>query len=623
MQQPRESRYPVSFLLATLVLVLLLVPVRVGGAAGELPAQVDPDEAIFAEPGIRMALGNLMPPRLFGHPGSLTIIAVALADRALYVWGVSQRWWSGLTEFADALRRDSSVLLLVGRQLSGLVGIWTVAALVLLLRRLGLDGPTSVGGGVLCALSVLHLQLSWLVRPDMYQGLMAVLTAHAAIGMAQRGATRDYLMVGACAGLAGACRYPGIMALALVPVAHALTSRVHRESVDAAGTEARNRRITALLLVGAGMISIAAGATWRHVWLEEPPFDSMPPSWRDGDVFLRRQMRLAGAGLILCAPIAVARGRASQVLLGILWDRRPYAALGAAAAAFLAVTPDFLVRFDRAVQGIVWAAKSDHPHALGQPGLGNLLWYAGALATDLGVPVLVLALACLLKVLVSGPLSCRVVSALPLAYLAFMSLGMTRYARYLIPVVPFVAGAAAASLGALATLATRGGRPWRGLALAVAIVLVGAAPAMRLRNAVARRALQNTQVAATAWLLEHAPAGSRILTEEQTTLSMLGTRFRVRETFSMADDAKVAEPGRYDYVVTSGPVEGESYRERLRAQLTSTRPLAARFDGSGPLWRGLDVFIYAPPRQGKSGLAEQPAPGEEKATSARSGSRRD
>jgi len=585
----RPLTYPASLWIGLFVLVCLLTPVRFSGTFQDLPYQLDPDEPLFMEPAAFMAGGHLFPNRMLIHPASLTVETLAVAYRVLVWHGKSAGYFQDSKGFFEKVRQQPGPLLLVGRICTVWVGVLVTVCLVFLLHRLGLDPWASLAGGSLHALSSLYLEFSRQVRADFWLTLMLLLSLHALLTVFRRGLTRDYLLAGLFLGLATACKYGAVVGFALVPMVHLMAGRFYREPDGVDPTDDYRRRVTALVVVGVGLALAVHGWTWQHQWLTFLPFSQFPPSWRDGAAFIKRQLVLMGTVVVLIGLSIPIRGRISRATLSVLWDRRPYLLGVAAVAGFLATTPDFLARFEIAVQCIVLFCKSYHPRASGSPGIGNALYYLwGPMASDMGIVALLSSLIVLILVVWRGAAEHRLIAGFAALYFGLVCLGRARWDRYILPLSPLIAAGATMALFQLnRALARTPARPF--LMLLATCVVFGEPFTQAIRDVSCR--LPDSQVVATEWFLENARPKCRVLIEEHAMC--LGTNpFAVRDVFSIVDDPRALKPGQYDYIVTSSAVRGEENWEETYRRLAATYPVRMRFSPSDGTCRGATVTIY-------------------------------
>jgi 4-amino-4-deoxy-L-arabinose transferase-like glycosyltransferase len=205
-----------SLLLAGILVVSLLL--RLWGSGFGLPAytRYHPDEqALVTRAAAILWTGDWNLQR-FNYPPFYAYIQ-ALAYAAYFLWGASRGLWTEVPPFAVPQ------YYLVGRLLSALVGIITVLVVYyvgreMLSRRASLTAAALLGG------SYLHIIHSHYATFDVMIGLLAALTLLFSILIRTRREAHWYLLAGLCAGLAGATKYNGAVALVIPLVAHVLAT---------------------------------------------------------------------------------------------------------------------------------------------------------------------------------------------------------------------------------------------------------------------------------------------------------------------------------------------------------------------------------------------------------------
>lgn len=113
---------------------------------------------------------------------------------------------------------DHHELLVLARWLTTVLSVSTVGLVILLGRRLCGYGA-GLAAGVIIAVLPLHTRFSHLATLDVPLTFWLTLSLFFAVGIVRRGAWRDYLVAGLCAGLAMSTKYPGVAGLAVVVAA--------------------------------------------------------------------------------------------------------------------------------------------------------------------------------------------------------------------------------------------------------------------------------------------------------------------------------------------------------------------------------------------------------------------
>lgn len=165
-----------------------------------------------------------------------------------------------LGQYDERLRRYDSVIV-TGRAVSAVIGVFTVILLVFLGARL-YDRRVGLLAGFLLAACVLHVQNSHYMTTDVFLTFLVTLALYLLIGVVQRGWTRDYVFAGIAIGLATATKFSALPLLAPLGVAGLL--RMVEE-----------RRGLPVLLKGvlaAGCIVLAFAAGQPYAFLDYPNY---------------------------------------------------------------------------------------------------------------------------------------------------------------------------------------------------------------------------------------------------------------------------------------------------------------------------------------------------------------
>lgn len=201
---------------ALTTIVALALALRLWNIDFGLPDWYHPDEPLKARIVADMAAGDL-DPQYFYHP-SFILYAAALAHRA----------WRSAGGEAD--ERSAAV---AGRTVVALLGAATVPLIYLLGRRLG--GPAAgLLAALLLTLAPLHVVCSHYLKEDVPLAFWAVAAFLACLRVAERGRKRDYLVAGFVAGLGAGTKYPGLLLVGLIWLAHREQRLVPRVATEAA-----------------------------------------------------------------------------------------------------------------------------------------------------------------------------------------------------------------------------------------------------------------------------------------------------------------------------------------------------------------------------------------------------
>jgi 4-amino-4-deoxy-L-arabinose transferase-like glycosyltransferase len=167
-----------------------------------LPEFFHPDEPIKAQKALSIAGGDLNP-HYFWHP-SFMLYATAGAVR-LFAWNDGPP--------------DPARVVLIGRVVNAIFGALTIP-LTFLLGRAIAGSAVGLGAAALLAVAPLPVFCSHYLKEDTPLTFWVVAAAVAALRLARRGATRDYLIAGLLCGAAIATKYTGLLALLLPYLAH-------------------------------------------------------------------------------------------------------------------------------------------------------------------------------------------------------------------------------------------------------------------------------------------------------------------------------------------------------------------------------------------------------------------
>jgi hypothetical protein len=188
----------------------------------------------------------------------------------------------------------------------------------------------------------------------------------------------------------------------------------------------------------------------------------------------------------------------------------------AAAVAFLAVTPFFLLDFETALSSLRGEARATHPGADGLTPAGNFWFYAtDVIPGQLGAPLALLAGIGVAAALVRRSAGPRLLALFVVGLLLGICLSALHWPRWTLPALPLLALFAAATLErAVAALLTRFGRQTLAApAYAIALVALAAPGAARWSREVLRAARPTTRLLARAWLSERLASAAKLVAE--------------------------------------------------------------------------------------------------------------
>jgi len=184
-----------------------------------LPALYDPDEVIPVTSAGSMLAHLSLNPHWFGHPASTLIYLLCL----IYGLGYGVGHWLGYFPDPAYFRAwydwDPSFFYLSGRLLCACIGAVSILPLYFIGKKLwGKSAGLIAAFGL--ALCPEHLSLSRELRCDVLLTLLILAIAVVCIQLATLRRWQEYALAGFLAGLATATKYPGIIAMVMIFVAH-------------------------------------------------------------------------------------------------------------------------------------------------------------------------------------------------------------------------------------------------------------------------------------------------------------------------------------------------------------------------------------------------------------------
>jgi 4-amino-4-deoxy-L-arabinose transferase-like glycosyltransferase len=185
-----------------LLLTVAALALRLWHIGFGLPSWYHPDEPIKADKALAIAGGDLNP-HYFWHP-SFMLYTTAAGLRIAEHWGAP-------ADVEHAIR--------AGRVVNALLGTLTIPLTFLLGWRVGGRG-IGLGAAALLAVAPLHVFCSHYLKEDVPLTFWVVAAALAALRVARRGKSSDYVVAGLLCGAAIATKYTGLLVLLLPYLAH-------------------------------------------------------------------------------------------------------------------------------------------------------------------------------------------------------------------------------------------------------------------------------------------------------------------------------------------------------------------------------------------------------------------
>jgi 4-amino-4-deoxy-L-arabinose transferase-like glycosyltransferase len=200
-------------------ILVLALGLRLWGSGYGLPAytQYHPDEDALVDRAAKILWTGEWNLERFNYPPAYAYVQ-AMAYAVYFLYGVMQDLWLYLPPFV------LPNYYLVGRVVTALFGTLTI--LVIYLAGRELDGRrTGLLAAALLGGNYLHIIHSHYATFDVMVGFWASLTLLFSVLVTTRQQARWYLLAGLCAGLAGATKYNGAVAIILPILAHILSSQ--------------------------------------------------------------------------------------------------------------------------------------------------------------------------------------------------------------------------------------------------------------------------------------------------------------------------------------------------------------------------------------------------------------
>jgi 4-amino-4-deoxy-L-arabinose transferase-like glycosyltransferase len=207
-----------SLLLAGVLTISLLL--RLWGSGFGLPeyTRYHPDEHALVTRAAAILWTGEWNLHRFNYPPFYAYVQV-LAYAAYFLWGASRGSWSAVPPFTLPQYYH------VGRVVTALMGVLTVLVVYHIGRQVLSTRRASIAAAALLGGSYLHIIHSHYATFDVVVGLLVALALLFSVLIRKHRAAHWYFLAGLCAGLAGATKYNGAVALVIPLVAHLLTTR--------------------------------------------------------------------------------------------------------------------------------------------------------------------------------------------------------------------------------------------------------------------------------------------------------------------------------------------------------------------------------------------------------------
>jgi hypothetical protein len=202
--------------------VLVALGLLVTGLFRYLPFVLNTDEATVVNRALSM--GRLGPnPRWFGYP-SLSFYLLALAYGVYFALAYAAGVVHSVQDCVALYACRPGPLYVIARSLSAL-SIGITLALAYQIGRRAFSETAALCGCGLIALCPMLVDNGSIVRIENYQLPFLAAAILSSLKIAESGARRQYILAGLLAGLATSVKYPGVLVLAPLAVAHAAHMR--------------------------------------------------------------------------------------------------------------------------------------------------------------------------------------------------------------------------------------------------------------------------------------------------------------------------------------------------------------------------------------------------------------
>jgi 4-amino-4-deoxy-L-arabinose transferase-like glycosyltransferase len=248
-----EWRAPADLNPSRLGLVLALVAaamLRFWALPQGVPFSTGVDEPEVMERAVRMMKTGDFNPHFFDYP-TLYMYVQALVAVFRFVFGAMRGMWSGLAQ------APTEAFYVWGRAVTAILGTGTVWVVYRAGMRWG--GRTALLAAVMVAVMPLHVRESHYVLTDVPATFLVMLTLLLSLRAHERSTAWSFALAGAAAGLAGATKYNGVLAV-LMPLMACVMTPAARPS----------RRIAMLWTVAAMLAAFLLAAP--YTFLDLPAF---------------------------------------------------------------------------------------------------------------------------------------------------------------------------------------------------------------------------------------------------------------------------------------------------------------------------------------------------------------
>lgn len=248
----KESRAACNKVQNRLLVIIILAAfgLRIYGISFGLPYIYTSDaETAFIDPAIRFISTGDWNPHWFGHPGSTVMYLLSLLYMLYYAIGRVVGASPNLDAFVGLFQSNPTNFYLIGRTAMAVLGTLTVLLVCQVTARV-YDKKAGVVAACFLAVSPLHHHWSQIARTDIPVTFLMVLVAFFCLRIYEERHVRYYLLAGLFAGLAIATKYPAVVVIPAIVLAHFLGQEYGNGSIAHHGGKRKLMLSLAFVLVG-------------------------------------------------------------------------------------------------------------------------------------------------------------------------------------------------------------------------------------------------------------------------------------------------------------------------------------------------------------------------------------
>lgn len=212
------------FLSGVFLILLLSLASNLYGIKYGLPYVYDPDEPTWVSAAIGILSNRDLNPHEFGHPGSTTIYLLAILYGIIYIIGLISGKFESPQDFRTLYHQDPTLVYLSGRLLTVVFSLALVLLLILIIKKI-YNRPIALLAGFFLAINPLFVHYSKFIRTDIQATFWILLTFWFCLNILESHRIRDYIFAGLFSGIAIATKYPALIIVFSIILAHILNNR--------------------------------------------------------------------------------------------------------------------------------------------------------------------------------------------------------------------------------------------------------------------------------------------------------------------------------------------------------------------------------------------------------------